>query len=32
MKNERILYIFACLAAIYLMLMPEMYDWLVSIL
>lgn len=32
MESERCLYIMACIAAICLMLTPETYDWLVSIL
>lgn len=32
MKEARILYVLGCFAALYLMLLPYLYDWLVSIL
>lgn len=32
MKEEKCLFIIACIAGIALLIMPETYDWLVSIL
>lgn len=32
MKEEKCLFIIACIAGIVLLIMPETYDWLVSIL